>query len=106
MEARRKLSKMAVDAAQIGLEGTMGVLRKLLADHFGVSPSAHVADSDPLFSVGAGLTSLEGIEFLCEVEKLFDIRIKDLDWWTYETPTLAAVAQHVIDLTRQRQAAH
>jgi acyl carrier protein len=104
MEARRKLSTMTVDAGQIGLEGTMGVLRKLLADHFGVSPSAHVADTDPLFSVGVGLTSLEGIEFLCEVEKLFNIRIKDLDWWTYETPTLAAVAQHVIDLTRQQHA--
>ena len=33
---------------------------------------------------------LDGIEFLCEVEKQFGVHIKDLDWWVYETPTLAA----------------
>jgi hypothetical protein len=30
--------------------------------------------------------------------------IKDLDWWVYETPTLSAVARHLIDLAnKQRQ---
>ena len=54
---------------------------------------------------GGELTSLEGIEFLCEVEALFGVRIKDLDWWVYETPTLAAVADYLVDLARKQHAA-
>jgi acyl carrier protein len=93
---------MPLDAAQLGLDGTMEALRSLLADRFDVKC---VLDADaPLFSVGAGLSSLEGLEFLCEVEKQFGLDIKNLEWWVYETPTLSAVAQHLIDLTvEQRQ---
>ena len=49
--------------------------------------------------------SLEGIEFLCEVEKQFGLHIKDLDWWVYETPTLANVTQYVIELSKKQHAA-
>lgn len=80
----------------------MDALRQLLAERFEVR--AELDADDPLFAIGAGLTSLEGIEFLCEVEKKFGVEVKNLDWWTYETPTLSAVAQHLIDLTvEQRQ---
>ncbi len=95
---------MPLDAAQLGHERTIEALRQLLADRFGVNLPNDASGDDPLFSVGAGLSSLEGIEFLCEVEKQFGIEVKDLEWWVYETPTLAAVAQHLIDLTNaQRQ---
>lgn len=96
---------MALDAAQIGLERTLDALRTLLADRFGMKRPNGIAADDPLFAVGVGLTSLEGIEFLCEVEKLFGLHIKDLDWWVYETPTLVGVAQYLIDLTNKQHAA-
>lgn len=96
---------MPLDAIQLGIEQTMDELRKLLGERFGVSQPDSVTPDDPLFAVGVGLTSLEGIEFLCEVEKHFGLHIKDLDWWVYETPTLSAVAQHLIDLTYQQHGA-
>jgi acyl carrier protein len=92
-----------MDAAQIGVERTMDILRELLAQRFGLElPKNGKADA-PLFAVGAGLSSLEGIEFLCELEKIFGLEIKDLDWWVYETPTLAAVAQHLVDLANEKR---
>jgi hypothetical protein len=33
------------------------------------------------------------------------LHIADLDWWVYETPTLANVAQHVIELSKKQHAA-
>jgi acyl carrier protein len=95
--------RMQMDAAQIGLERTMEILRELLAERFGLELATNGMEHDPLFAVGSGLSSLEGIEFLCEVEKIFGLEIKDLDWWVYETPTLAAVAQHLIDLTNEKR---
>jgi acyl carrier protein len=97
---------MPLDAAQLGFEGTVEVLRKLLAERFGMTrePGGVLTD-DPLFAIGLGLSSLEGIEFLCEVEKLFGLHITDLDWWVYETPTLANVAQYVIELSKKQHAA-
>jgi acyl carrier protein len=93
---------MALDPAKIGLERTMEVLRHLLSERFGVQfPEG--TTRDPLFAAGAGLSSLEGIEFLCELEKQFGLEIKDLDWWVYETPTLAAVAQHLINLSNEKR---
>jgi len=95
---------MPLDAAQLGHEGTVDALRMLLADRFSVDLPGGVSADEPLFAVGRGLSSLEGIEFLCEVEKQFGLQIKDLEWWVYETPTVNAVAQYLIDLTiEQRQ---
>jgi acyl carrier protein len=92
---------MALDAAQLGHDRTVQALRSLLVERFGVSPS--VDGDDQLFAIGAGLSSLEGIEFLCEIEKCFGLDIKDLEWWVYETPTLSAVAQYLIELTAQQR---
>lgn len=94
---------MPMDAAQLGHERTVAALRQLLADRFDVTLPEDAPGDDPLFSVGAGLSSLDGVEFLCEVEKEFGIEVKDLEWWVYETPTLAAVAQHLIDLTNEQR---
>ena len=97
---------MPTDAALVGFDRTIEVLRRLLAERFGISCPQGMAADDPLFAVGVGLTSLEGIEFLCEVEKQFGVHIKDLDWWVYETPTLAAVAEYLIALSKQQHVAH
>lgn len=96
---------MSLDATELGFERTMDALRTLLAERFGMTSPNGVSQDDPLFAIGVGLSSLEGIEFLCEVEKEFGLRIKDLDWWVYETPTLGAVAQHLIDLTHEQHSA-
>ncbi len=94
---------MALDAAELGFERTLDALRALLADRFGMNgDDGHIEAENPLFAIGVGLTSLEGIEFLCEVEREFGVHIKDLDWWVYETPTLAAVTQYLIDLSKER----
>lgn len=62
---------MPLDAAQLGHDRTMEALRSLLAERFDVPPT--LDGDDQLFAVGAGLSSLEGIEFLCEMEKQFGI---------------------------------
>jgi acyl carrier protein len=95
---------MPLNAAQLGFERTMEALRELLANRFGMTAPNGVPADDPLFAIGVGLTSLEGIEFLCEVEKQFGVHIKDLDWWVYETPTLSAVAQYLIELSKKQHA--
>jgi acyl carrier protein len=95
---------MAMDAAELGIEGTIDALRSLLADRFGMSSPDGVQGDDPLFAIGVGLTSLEGIEFLCEVERYFDVQISDLEWWVYETPTLGAVAQYLVELSKKQHA--
>ena len=96
---------MPFDAAQLGLEKTVEVLQQLLSDRFGANGPQSISADSPLFAIGAGLTSLEGIEFLCEIEKQFDLRIKDLDWWVYETPTLTDVARYLIELSKKQHTA-
>ncbi len=96
---------MALDAAELGFERTLDALRSLLADRFGMTAADGDMPADnPLFAIGVGLTSLEGIEFLCEVEREFGVHINDLEWWVYETPTLAAVTQYLIDLSKDQHA--
>ena len=92
---------MPFDATQLGIEGTREALRRLLAERFEVRTP--IDDEDQLFAIGAGLSSLEGIEFLCEVERAFGVDVKDLEWWVYETPTLTTVARHLIDLTTEQR---
>lgn len=96
---------MPLDAAELGHERTMEAVHQLLAERFGFSASQSLTANEPLFAVGGGLSSLEGIEFLCELEKQFGIQIKDLDWWVYETPTLSAVADYLVALCKEQHAA-
>ncbi len=95
---------MTLNATQLGYDGTLEALRTLLAERFDISFAPSAGADQQLFAIGLGLSSLDGIEFLCEVEKRFDVRIKDLEWWVYETPTLNSVAQYVVDLSRQQHA--
>ena len=95
---------MPLDAEQLGVDRTMDALRRLLAERFDLQ--TEIAPDDQLFAVGAGLSSLEGIEFLCEIEKTFGLDITDLEWWVYETPTLSAVARYLVDLTVEQRKQH
>lgn len=98
---------MSTDALELGLDRTIEVLQQLLAERFDMPQGSQgVRVDDPLFAVGRGLSSLEGIEFLCEVEKEFGVRIDDLEWWVYETPTVSSVAQYLIDLSKKQHPEH
>ncbi|MEX2187820.1 MAG: acyl carrier protein [Pirellulales bacterium] len=95
---------MSSDARQLGVDGTKAVVRKLLAARFSVPATAEaIPDDAPLFSVGVGLSSMEGMELLVELEKEFGVRIKDVDWWVYDSPTLANVAEYLIELSGQER---
>ena len=96
---------MSVDAAQLGFDATVDRIRHLLAERFGDFQNPQTTPVDnPLFAISLGLSSLDGLEFLVELEKEFGVQIKDLDWWVYETPTLASVAHFVIKLSSRQHA--
>jgi acyl carrier protein len=48
--------------------------------------------------VGVGLTSLEGMDLLLELEKQFKVKISDPDWWIEESPTLDTATRHILRL--------
>jgi acyl carrier protein len=90
---------------QLGLEGTMDVVRRVIAERFSIPATSDALPADePLFSVGGGLSSLEGMELLSELEQQFGVRMNDPDWWARETPTLASVSQLIVDLAAQQAA--
>ena len=91
-----------LDARNLGLEGTSTVIRQLVADQSGPGWSAdQIADDESVMTAGVGMTSLEAVEFLVQLEKTFGVKLKDLNWWVYDTPTIRQVAQQVIDLMNQ-----
>jgi acyl carrier protein len=98
-----EVGAMPLDACQLGLEGTKSIVRQILIDRFQIAagPEA-IPPDDPLFAVGVGLSSLEGMELLVELEKQFGVRIKNVDWWASETPTLNSLSQYVMELSRQQ----
>ena len=80
------------NARELGFEGTVDAIRQLLARRFRISAESVEID-EPLFDAGVGLTSLEGMELLAEIESHFGVAIQDLDAWVLESPTLANSAQ-------------
>lgn len=94
---------MASDARQLGREGTIDAVRRLLSARFELQrTAAAIPDDVPLFSVGVGLSSMEGMELLVELEKEFGVEIKDVESWVYDSPTLANVADRLIELSEKR----
>ena len=88
------------NAREIGLDATVDSLKELIVDRFDVVNDYEGIRSDaPLFSVGVGLSSLEGLELLTLIEKKYGVVIKDLDYWVDESPTLEGVAKYLIENT-------
>ena len=89
---------LRLNARDIGLDATVGSLKDLLVNQFQLAtdPST-ISSGDPLFSVGVGLSSLEGLELLAVLEKRYGVVIKDLDYWIDESPTLEGVARYLIE---------
>lgn len=87
-----------LNARKVGLDATLVSLKALLVERFSlVSDPGSIKSSDPLFSVGVGLSSLEGLELLTLLEKKYGVVIKDLDYWLDESPTLEGVARYLVD---------
>jgi len=91
---------MPSNARQLGLEATMNTVRRLLVERFEITSRPEEIPADaPLFAVGVGLSSIDGMEFLLELENEFGVRIKDVEWWVAESPTLTNVAEMLIQLS-------
>jgi acyl carrier protein len=94
---------MPSDARQLGRQGTVEAIRRLLAARFNLAPTAEaIPDDAALFSVGVGLSSMEGMDLLVELEKEFGVEIKDVEAWMDDSPTLANVADSLIELTKKQ----
>ena len=89
---------LKLNAKEIGLHATIESLKELLVTQFQLTTNVEtIDDGEPLFSVGVGLSSIEGLELLAVIEKKYGVEIKDLDYWVDESPTLQGVAQYLIE---------
>ena len=89
---------MPLNAREMGLEKTIDSLRELMVQRFRVAKRPELIRLDePLFSAGVGLSSLEGMELLAELERRYGVEIEDLDRWVDESPTLEKVAGYLIE---------
>ncbi|HZZ70719.1 MAG TPA: acyl carrier protein [Pirellulales bacterium] len=90
---------MVINPRSLGLERTANVIRQLVVDQAGPGWDLDkICADEPVISAGMGMSSLEAVEFLVELEKKFGVPLNDLHWWTYDSPTIRQVAQHLIDL--------
>lgn len=89
---------LKLNARELGLDATVDSLKDLLVHQFRLAddPSS-IRSTDPLFSVGVGMSSLEGLELLGMLEKRYGVVFKDLDYWVDESPTLDGVAKYLIE---------
>lgn len=89
---------MPINAKELGLEGTMNELRKLLVERFKVCerPESIRAD-DPLFEAGVGLSSVDGVDLLLEIEKRFNVQFGDFEEWITQSPTVNSFAQYLVE---------
>lgn len=84
---------------QSSYDETLDSIRQLLAKRFRLEMRPEELTPDtPLFSVGVGLTSLEGMDLLLELEKQFQVKITDPDWWIEESPTLDTATRQILRL--------
>ncbi len=93
---------MKLDAQALGVEGTVDQLRQLLVAKFDVASSTDAIDPhEPLFAAGVGLSSMEGMELLLEIERVFDVEIDDVEAWVDDSPTLLRVAEYIVDRSQR-----
>jgi acyl carrier protein len=88
-----------IDAGELGLPGTIDVLRRIVLDNFGIDRPP--AADEPLFAGGLDLTSLQGLSLIMLVEKQFGVHINELDVSIEEIATLSRLARHLIRLSKQ-----
>ena len=91
-------SPMTLNARELGLEATISNLRHLMVERFQVAKHPDMIRTDePLFSAGVGLSSLEGMELLAELESRYGVSIRELDHWVDDSPTIEGVARYLIE---------
>lgn len=91
-----------LDSQKLGLQGTIDELRKLLVSKFRVAQDPQsIQAEEPLFSAGVGLSSIDGIELIVELEKQFGVEFQDMERWVDESPSITTVAQYLIDESKK-----
>ena len=94
-------SRFPLKASELGEDGTAEQLCVILVELFRVARSPDAVNIDePIFSAGVGLSSMDGMELLCEIERRFDVRIDRPDEWMDDSPTIASVARYLVDHSR------
>ena len=94
---------MTINARELGVDQVVDELRRLLVDKFRVARSPELIKVDePLFEAGVGLSSLEGLELLAEIEKRFGVQFHDIERWVDESPTLRGMAKLLIEESRHQ----
>lgn len=89
---------LKLNAKELGLDATVDSLKELLVHQFRLAEdTSSIQSSDPLFSAGVGMSSLEGLELLGMLEKRYGVVFEDLDYWVDESPTLDGVARYLIE---------
>lgn len=89
---------MTVNASELGIARVVEELRVLLVDKFRVARTPEQINIDePLFEAGVGLSSLEGLELLAEIEKRYGVQFHDVERWVDESPTLQVMAARLIE---------
>lgn len=89
---------MTVNASELGIGRVVEELRVLLVDKFRVARTPEQINVDePLFEAGVGLSSLEGLELLAEIEKRYGVQFHDVERWVDESPTLRVMAARLIE---------
>lgn len=89
---------MALNAREIGLDATVNELRKLLVERFKVASNPDEIPPDaPLFEAGVGLSSVDGVDLLLEVERRFGIQFGDFDEWLSESPSVTSFARYLVE---------
>ena len=89
---------MNVNACELNVEQVVEELRVLLVEKFRVARSPELIDvHEPLFEAGVGLSSLEGLELLSEIEKRYGVQFHDVERWVDESPTLHVMAERLIE---------
>jgi acyl carrier protein len=93
-----------LNALELGRQGTIEALRRILAANFSLErPAAEIGEDEPLFADGVGLDSLQGLTLLTLVEQRFNVIINEIDWSVHQIGTLSRIADCVVGLADEQQ---
>lgn len=93
---------MPLNAKELGLDATVDEIRRLLVERFQVARSPDLISPDePLFSAGVGLSSMDGVDLLTEIEKRFNVQLSDFERWIGESPTVTSFAEFLVQQSKQ-----
>lgn len=85
-------------------EAILATLRRILIDELSVMIPAHALGPDiPLFGLGVGLDSVDGVELALSVEREFGVEIPQDDRFPAITRSLNSIIDHVLGVGEERR---